>query len=297
MQKLLLWSGLILLLSVASAQERERAVVSSSAMARLQTTLKQGLFLTRARIGDQEFGPFLLDTGASRLVLDAGVAQQLKLPVVGESEDRNTGRKLKLGLLNAIEVGPVMLENTPVAVLDLSPMARSFGETPAGILGTPFFAGAIVEFDYENRTVACFDPRNYRLAQGRWQALSFSGNRPAVLARLEGNVEGLFILDTGAGITVSLFPDFAREHGLTDRGVIKTRTVRVEGEVEELEGRLEWFELAGHRFERPIVFFRTPKNPDARFPEGVAGLIGQDFLREFKVVFNYPESQIAFLHR
>jgi hypothetical protein len=58
--------------------------------------------------------------------------------------------------------------------------------------------------------------------------------------------------------------------------------------------KIAWFELAGRRFEQPIVQVAPSQLPKAGL-EGVAGIIGRGFLRRFTVVFNYPESRIALL--
>jgi len=68
----------------------------------------------------------------------------------------------------------------------------------------------------------------------------------------------------------------------------------VKGDAETLAGRIAWFEFAGRRFETPIVQFDLPTNPSASQAR-LAGVIGRGFLREFVVVFNYPESKIALL--
>jgi hypothetical protein len=94
---------------------------------------------------------------------------------------------------------------------------------------------------------------------------------------------------------VLFFPGFIREHALLqNRGVRRVTLTSVRGDAETLAGRIAWFEFAGHRFERPVVQFDLPNNPPPTQVR-LAGIIGRGFLREFVVVFNYPESKIALL--
>ena len=52
---------------------------------------------------------------------------------------------------------------------------------------------------------------------------------------------------------------------------------------------MAWVEVAGRRFEKPTVVFAGRRRYDS------LGSIGQGLLRNFTVIFNYPESRIALL--
>ena len=43
----------------------------------------------------------------------------------------------------------------------------------------------------------------------------------------------------------------------------------------------------------PTVRFRLPNTSATHLPAGLAGIIGQGLMRDFIVVFNYPESKVA----
>ena len=229
------------------------------------------------------------------MYLDSELAKALNPSSWSERESLEAKPKVKWGLLATFEVGPMTLQHTIVGVRDFSAASASFGERLAGLLGYPFFAHAVVEVDYPTGSVSCFDPKTYRLPRGHWQPLTLIGNRPTLPARLEGNIEGQFFLDTGNTSTVLFFPDFIQEHALLqNRGVRRVTHTSVTGEAETLAGRIAWFAFAGHRFEKPIVLFDLPNNRPASQAR-LAGVIGRGFLREFIVVFNYPESKIALL--
>jgi hypothetical protein len=260
-----------------------------------------------ARIGDREVGPFVIDTGASDLFFDVELAKSLKLSFWGEDEDPDIKQKIKFSTVASFEVGPLTLQNTRVVVIDLSSMTALLGERLAGVLGYPFFAKPVIEVDYPKTSISCFDPKHYRLPRGAWQPLTLKRDTsyvrdhyfvPTLTARLEGHVEGLFLLDTGSGSTVRFLPDFVQKHALLDnRAVRQAKSFRVSGESEELAGKLAWFDLAGYRFKEPTVRFMLPNTPQPKRPEGLAGIIGQGLMRAFIVVFNYPESKIAFLRK
>jgi hypothetical protein len=67
------------------------------------------------------------------------------------------------------------------------------------------------------------------------------------------------------------------------------------GDFKNAIGSLEWFELAGFRFDNPKVSFRVAGV--GYEAEGVAGVVGRVFMRLFTVVFNYPEKRVAFIRQ
>jgi hypothetical protein len=285
-----------LLLTGCSTLGREKVVINEPADAELTTTVKRDLFFTRARIGGREAGPFLIDTGVSDLFFDVELAKALNLSLWGKNVHRETKQQIKFGTVASLEIGPMVLQNTRVAVLNFSSLTPVFGERLAGLLGYPFFAKAVIEVNYPKQSISCFDPKHYRLPWGEWQPLTLKSNRPALTARFEGNRDGLFMLDTGSTATVHFFPGFIEKHALLDhRDVSKATRSRVSGAYELLVGEIAWFELAGRRFEKPTVGFRLPNRPESEGTEGFAGVIGHGFMREFIVVFNYPESKVALL--
>jgi hypothetical protein len=287
--------ALALLLAGCSTLSRNTVAINESVDPRLDVTMKNGLFTTKARIGSLEASPFVIDTGADQLYLDSELAKVLNPSSWGEHDSRGTRPKVKWGVLASFDLGRVTLKNTVVGVMDFSAASLAFEERLAGLLGYPFFAKAVVEVNYPQGSISCFDPKTYRLSRGVWQPLTLIGNRPALTARLEGNIEGQYLLDTGNTSTVLFFPEFVQKHALLDnRQVRRVKHVSVLGERETLAGRIAWFEFAGHRFEKPIVQFDLQTGPHASQAR-LAGVIGRGFLREFVVVFNYPESKIALL--
>ena len=289
--------ALLLVLAACATLSKNLVLFRPSGDARLVTRVKEGLFLATVRIGDREASPFLIDTGATAITLDAELAKALHLSFWREVDIPEFKQKLKWGTVPSLEVGPLIFQNPDVAVLDLSSPVSLLGERFAGLLGYPFFARVVVEIDYPAGSVACFDPTTYRLPRGEWMPLSFQAGVPVLAARLDGNIGGQFQLDTGSNFTVLFSPEFVQRHALLEhRETRPYTTVRVDGPHEVRRARIAWFELAGRRFEQPLVTF-APADMHRSFPKGIAGVIGGSVLREFTVVFNYPESKIALLPR
>jgi hypothetical protein len=263
------------------------------------TTTTHGLFLTRVRIDGREVGPFLIDSGAAALVLDVKLAEALGLKPWGDDTDEESGLQVRYATVPSLEVGCLRRARTNVIVMDFSAVTDGFGERLAGVLGYPFFSQAVVVLDYPTNTVTCVDPHDYRLPHGTWQPLTLWRNVPLLRGRLPGDIEGLFLLDTGSTHPLALYPHFVRRHpALQIREVRQNRGLRLHGFYDLVEGHVAWLELAGHRFDRPLV---TVPRPGVHI-SGIAydardGIVGRGLMRDFTVVLDYPSSRVAFLRQ
>jgi hypothetical protein len=284
-------------------------VIDGTRDARLTTTMKRGVLLTTARLGGREVGPFVIDSGASALVFDVGLAEAPGLRLGVQREDPHLKQTVRYGALASVDVGPITLRDTSVVVIDLSPIVPGLGERVAGILGYPFFARAIVEIDYPKGSVSCFDPASYRLPAGQWLPLTLKNNQPGVAARLAANGEGIFMLDTGSTATAHLSAQFVAKNPFLHIGTVsRTKALRITGEHDVLTGTIGWFDLAGYRFEMPTIMFSPAKEDSAlgiqvpiprrsQVSDGFDGSIGHGFMRHFTVVFNYSASKVALIRR
>jgi hypothetical protein len=149
----------------------------------------------------------------------------------------------------------------------------------------------VVEIDLADSTMRLHDPARFELESGSWQPVRFQDNHPIVPARFAGG-DGLFRLDVGAAggphgnvvfhrpavEALNLLPADATE------GQLGGATVAV--------GTIDWFELAGVRFDTPEVAFGQDESGIFADPH-TTGNIGVGFLREFRIVFDYSRERVA----
>jgi hypothetical protein len=253
----------------------------------------------RPLIDGKDVGWFHFDTGADNLMIDTRIADELKMPIIAESKvvaaDGNA-RTVTVRQGKTFQLGRVTI-NDPIYIAgDLSKMNAPPGEKRAGFCGYPLLARVIVEVSDGGKGIALYDPSTYRLAHGKWQDLALINYTPAVTAHLEGNREGLFMLDTGASGTVDINSKFSLEQKLLEgRGTTEETVSSSGGDFKDALGSLEWFELAGFRFNNPKVSFRVAGV--GYEAEGVAGIVGRVFMRPFTIVFDYPERRVAFIRK
>jgi hypothetical protein len=253
----------------------------------------------RPLIDGKDVGWFHFDTGADAMMIDNRIADELQMPIIAESKvvgaDGNE-RKVTVRKGKTFQLGRVTIRNPIYIAGDLSKMNAPPGERRAGFCGYPLLARVIVEVIGGGKGIALYDPSTYRLSKGTWQSLSLINFTPAITAHLEGNREGLFMLDTGASGSVDINSKFSKDEKLVEGRETVEETVSSSGaDFKSALGSLEWFELAGFRFNNPKVSFRVAGV--GYEAEGVAGVVGRVFMRPFTIVFNYPQRRVAFIRQ
>jgi len=258
-----------------------------------------GHLLVEPSVDGESVGWFIFDTGAGSMVIDPKVADALHMPKLGEVLTVGIGGKATASFRKGerFDLGPLELVKPIYVELDLSFLQAIFGRKIAGIVGYDLLARCVAEVETTTPYIALHDPARFTLARGKWQDLILCHNTPCTRARFEGEREGLFRLDTGANGTVAFHAPAVVSLGLLDgRKVTRSQAGGVGGLADSKEGRLEWFELAGHRFEKPAVSFSLATT-GAFTDVYTTGNIAQEFLAPFRMVLDYPHDRIAFVER
>jgi hypothetical protein len=251
----------------------------------------------RPLIDGKDVGWFHFDTGADAMMIDNRIADELKMPVIAESEtigaDGNR-RKVTIRTGKTFQLGRVTIKDPVYVAGDLSKMNAPPGETRAGFCGYPLMARVVAEVTGGGSGISLYDPASYNLTRGAWQELSIVSFTPAVTARLDGNHTGLFMLDTGASGTVVINSKFSTDNRLLDgRKTVADTVSGSGGDFKEESGSIGWFELAGYKFDQPKVAFRIAGV--GYEAAGVDGVVGRQFMQRFTLVFDYSKRRIALI--
>jgi hypothetical protein len=251
-----------------------------------------GHFLIRAKIDGNDCGWFILDTGASVSTISRETAARLQLAQIGTVPLTSMFGVVTSPVRHAdhLAVGPFALQRPIFVEMDFTPLNQAFGLAVAGVIGYDLFSRAIVEIDMARNAVNIYEPHAYQQHNENWQELMIQHQTPVVRASFEGNHQRWFRLDIGAAVTVMFHTPVVRELGLL-RG--RDGTPSRIGQLEVMFGAVAWFELAGRRFEQPTVIFITNEDGPGADPH-TAGNIGLEFLKPFKLVFDYANKRSAF---
>jgi hypothetical protein len=227
--------------------------------------------------------PFVFDTGAPGSVIDAGLAKELELAVIGRAQIGDPSGRNPLSA-DRVQVGILTAGDVEIADLTLTavPLEERFESGFLGVLGYKHFADYLITMDYPGRTITVeegeLDPdvpdvTGYRSPYGLI-ALDIKVNRETVSVHLDSGSSGGFTLakKTADGLPWLEAPKEER--------TAKT----VNNEYTVYKGRLDGtVKFAGLSYD----------DPEIEFVEGIrASTIGQKILQDLIVTIDQQNQRI-----
>jgi Aspartyl protease len=261
-----------------------------------------GHMFVRALVNGEDLGLFLFDTGAGFSGISNMAAEKLGLEAFGEtalSVGLGGGvRTASFRRPGTVQIGPLTIRDlVMVDGVDTERKQRIVDHEVAGVLGWDVLQRAVVELDAAADELRLRDPAKYRLPAGEWLPLVLHYEVPCVRARFEGDREGLFMVDSGAGDhSVIFFANATESLGLLDRREVSAGAMHgPAGGAAAHHGELAWIELGGLRIEAVPTVFLTGHGGETD-PYSV-GLIGGGILRRYRIVFDYSRQRVALAPR
>ncbi|HZR77803.1 MAG TPA: retroviral-like aspartic protease family protein [Chthoniobacterales bacterium] len=259
----------------------------------------QPLILLPVQVNDRGPFDFILDTGAGTSLLSEDLAKRLGLKIISSREGQSAGGKVSVSLakVESISVGGIKLQDLDVGIVDLSQIARTIGANIDGDLGYNFLKHFRVTIDYRASILRLDDPKRIesfaRNAKTGVPIRLAHPAKPLILVDVHANGRGpfQFAIDTGTS-TTAITPELAKELGVTTSpaGAGTTGGAAVAFH----SGSLESFQLGGVRIDGVDVvvadFFTMLS---AAVGAKLDGIVGYNFLRNYKVVIDYPGESLT----
>ena len=256
--------------------------------------------LIKAKVNDGSDYRFIVDTGATQNVMDQASANTVGAVSKGEFSLTTGSGFMKMGNANlkSVELGPIRLENVPVAVADLPAFSAIKGVRPAGILGANVLRRFLVTIDYSKKVLTLSDPdqvkvpENAVVVQGKPTLVS-SGL--AVDAILDDKVKIQLLVDTGAA--------FNNISESIVKPILSMPLLPV-GSVQGVEGnkiqigsvKFKTIQLGALKVTDPI-FSVVPVASNEKLPPGLfsgstMGIMGNPFWSKFKLTIDYRNCRL-----
>src|SRR5690349_14228507 len=266
--------------------------------------LTDSLIFMQATLNGSQPLWMILDTGSSVTVFDESVSKTLGLRFNGEGNVYGPGQgaaqKLAFASHAALRLAGAELDDQTVATMPLDWFSRELGRTTDGLLGSNIIRNYVVEIDYANQVLRLLDPATYSYSEpGQRLPLQFIwDNIPSVRAEVVGQdgtaITGIFLIDSGATTAIWLTKAFSEAHPefLSIPETIEVRNVvAVGGALSTRLGRVPAVRLGGFVVANPSAQFSQNSSGIFATP-GLAGTIGAQMLRRFKVVLDYPHMEM-----
>lgn len=279
-----------------SADLSQTLAPGSSNSVVVSSEFRRGRAMVRARVNDSASMLFLLDSGFTINMISPEQAAALGLKRTGtitivgiageEPADVFEGVTLDFG-------GNLTYTSRRIASL---PSQNRRSARRDGVLGSSFYRQFTIEIDYPEKRVVLHRPESFEYkGNGEIIPLRFRRSTAIVSAAIlftnQTPVSGDFEIDTGCDGGLCLAHDFVERTGLEAKIAAGQRSARqgVGGEKRTREVRLPQLQIGKLIVERPTADLFEQGSPAG---EGMAGHIGVEVLRQFRVIFDYSQKRI-----
>jgi predicted aspartyl protease len=259
----------------------------------------QPLILLPVHVNDRGPFDFILDTGAGTSLLSSELARQLEAKVIGSKEGQSAGGKVSVSLakVNSIAVGETKLRDVDVGIVDLAHIGKTIGVKIDGDLGYNFLKHFRVTIDYRDCEIRFDDPKRVesfgRSAKTEVPIRLASAAKPLILIDVNANGRGpfQFAVDTGTS-TTAIAPELAKQLGVESLPVGAGTTGGAP--IDFSAGNLRSFQLGGAKIDNmPVVVADFFAMLNAAIGAKLDGIVGYNFLRNYKVVIDYPGEMLT----
>ena len=271
-------------------------------------TFINNLIIIPLIINDSDSLYFILDTGLNISILTElsmgdilalNYTKQVKLGGLGEGESidalHSYGNIFQIsGVRGDFQHLYIILQNA----FNLSSM---LGTRVHGLIGYNLFKDFIVEINYEKKKLTLHRPETYKMRPKK-----HSLTLPIVLEKTKPYIYATIIQKDGTRIQVKLLLDTGASHALwlnvnSDPDLKKPEFVRssylgtgLNGEISGEIGRIHGLEIKDFYFKDPIAVFPDSNSAAIAFGvDGRNGSLGNEILRRFNQVIDYPHNQIT----
>ncbi len=241
---------------------------------------------------------FILDTGSGGISLDSTTCAGLGYSPV-RSDTLVTGmgnaHRAKFIYRQQLHLPGLTVNNLDFHVNNYEVLTSVYGEKIDGIIGYSFFRRYIVKIDFDSlrievwRPGALTYPKNGTLLKPAFTTLPIQNLHIKDGRKIDFN----FYFDTGAGLCFLMSEAFAK-----DSAVLLRRRKPIATQAEGMGGKLQMkltvvklVQVGHYKFRNvPTYLFKDDFNVTS-YPY-VGGLLGNDLLRRFNLVVNYPKREI-----
>ena len=240
----------------------------------------------------------VVDSGAVISIISRNMASTLPVRRLGDFHGTFFGLlgepiSVEFGLLDRIDIGGIVIENVPVAIMPDDKMRFLVGnQSPFNIdflIGAHLLKEFSLDLDFRHNTVTLSHVGTFDRHPADDQNLFWEGFRPMVHAAVNRHAWYLFVLDTGSEVT---FLNEARMESLPIQIVapkIHTAMLQGLGGATKHGEKLEDVEIG---IDRWAGIFRTLPMYSEEPREQAVGIIGENFLKNFHVVIDFSRMRV-----
>ncbi len=244
---------------------------------------------------------FILDTGSGGISLDSSTCVEFNI-ALKPSDTSITGiggiRKVSFAFDKSLTLPGLKIEHLNFHVINYEVLSSVYGEKVDGIIGYSFFSRYIVKINFDSSMIEVYSPGKIDYPKNGHMLHPAFTNLPIQWLNIKDkkSLGFNFYLDTGAGLCLLMSEKFVR-----DSGILLMRRKPVITQAEGMGGKLQMrltiikeVKIGPYKFRSvPTYLYKDDYNVTS-YPF-TGGLLGNDLLRRFNMIFNYPNREIHLL--
>lgn len=261
--------------------------------------LSGGIIILKAQL--DEFSDslnFVLDTGSGGISLDSSTVENLKIPnSLSEKSIRGIAgvKRVSFAYNHSLKMPGITVNSLDFHINNYELLTSVYGVRIDGIIGYSFLRRYIILLDFDKKQMEIYTPGRFKYPRGGQLLKPNFTTLPLLQATVEDSrsILNRFIFDTGAGLCFLLSKDFVE-----DSAIFKSKRKFYPTQAEGLGGKkqmeiavMKSVKMGNYKFKKvPVHIFEDDFNV-TNYPS-LGGLIGNDLLRRFNIILNYPEQSI-----
>ena len=263
------------------------------------TQLTGGIIILHATLDDfKDSLNFVLDTGSGGISLDSSTCDYYKLKLVPSDRIvRGIAGMKYVSFANdhSLHLLGLTVNNLDFHVNNYEILSSAYGMPIDGIVGYSFFRRYLVYIDYDNQEIKVYTPGMYKYPKGGYLLKPQFSTLPMQMAGVRDNrtIMGKFYFDTGAGLCLLMNDDFANDSAVfrKKRKMYATQAEGLGGKTDVQLSVVRELKIGPYRFHNVPAYVFSDEYNVTNYPV-LGGLIGNDILRRFNVLLNYPQQEI-----
>ncbi len=244
---------------------------------------------------------FILDTGSGGISLDSSTCAYLGLePKRSDTVVTGMGNTHRALFVydQDLHLPGLTLDKLDFHVNNYEVLTSVYGERIDGIIGYSFLRRFIVKINFDSLYIDVYKPGDMKYPrQGSVLRPAFTALPIQNLHIKDGrSVDFNFYFDTGAGLCFLMSEAFAKDSAVLShkRRPVVTQAEGMGGKLQMSLTVIKQLQVGRYKFKNvPTYLFKDDFNVTS-YPY-IGGLLGNDLLRRFNIILNYPQREIHLL--
>ena len=258
-----------------------------------------GVMIIQARVGNvPDALNFVLDTGSGGISLDSATCAEFNIATTA-SDTTITGiggvRKVHFVFDETLHLSGLEVKHLNFHINNYEVLTSVYGEKVDGIIGYSFFSKYAVKINFDSSMIEVYSPGKMTYPkQGTTLKPVFTALPIQWVTIKDQRKLGYnFYFDTGAGLCFLMSEQFAKDSAilLSRRKPVVTQAQGMGGKLQMRLTVVKEVKIGPYKFHQVPTYLYDDEFNVTAFPF-TGGLIGNDLLRRFNMVINYPKREI-----